>query len=111
MGLISNRYYLDFMTKKKKLQIRTWPSELERLKEEVEFSWDPDLWYTMKMRVDIERGKAIIKGKVWPRDEAEPETWTITATDPNPNLHGSPGLYGDASTTIYFDNVKITRNQ
>ncbi|MCH8980588.1 hypothetical protein IH922_01070, partial [candidate division KSB1 bacterium] len=53
---------------------------------------------------------AMIKGKVWPRDEKEPNDWTITAEDPNPNRHGSPGLYGDAQTTIFFDNVKITQN-
>ncbi len=110
MGLISHRYYLDFMTKKKKLQIRTWPAELERLSAEVPFVWNPELWYTMKMRVDIVDGKAVIKGKVWPRDESEPAAWSITAEDPHPNTHGSPGLYGDTSTNVYFDNVKITEN-
>ncbi len=110
MGLISHRYYLDFMTKKKRLQIRTWPAELERLKVEIPFTWNPEIWYTMIMQVEIKNGKAMIKGKVWPRDEKEPKDWTITAEDPNPNRHGSPGLYGDAQTTIFFDNVKITQN-
>ncbi|MFQ5675854.1 MAG: hypothetical protein ACE5G1_08170 [bacterium] len=111
MGLIANRYYFDFMTKKKRLQLRTWPAELERFSKEVDFTWTPDIWYTMKMRVDIENGKAIVQGKVWPRDQKEPEAWTITAEDPHPNTHGSPGLYGDAPTPIYYDNVKITRSK
>ncbi|MCG8608609.1 PQQ-like beta-propeller repeat protein [bacterium] len=111
MGLIANRYYLDFMTKKKKLQIRTWPAELRRLRVEVPFNWTPDAWYTMKFRVDIEGGKAILKGKVWLRDQNEPSDWTITAEDPLPNTHGSPALYGDSVTNIYFDNVKITANK
>lgn len=111
MGLIANRYYLDFMTKLKRLQIRTWPAELDRLKAEIPFQWNPDLWYTMKLRVDIEGGKALVRGKVWPREEQEPEAWTLTAEDPHPNTHGSPALYGDAQATIYFDNVKITRSK
>lgn len=110
MGVIANRYYFDFMTKKRQLQIRTWPAELERLVQEVPYEWNPDLWYTMKMRVDVADGKAIIKGKIWPRDETEPEAWTITAEDPHPNEVGSPGLYGDSATDIYYDNVKITRS-
>jgi hypothetical protein len=110
MGIIANRYYLDLMGRKQRLQIRSWPAELRMMKQ-MDFQWDPDVWYTMKLRVDIEDGKAIVKGKVWPRVEQEPETWTITAEDPIPNRHGSPGLYGDAVTNIYYDNVKITRSE
>lgn len=110
MGIIANRYYLDFMTKKKRLQVRSWPATLRMMKE-IRFDWDPEAWYTMKLRVDIKDGRAVVKGKVWPRDQQEPETWTITAVDPHPNTHGSPGLYGDAVTPIYFDNVKITRSK
>lgn len=111
MGLIANRYYFDFMTKKKRLQIRTWPAALERLSAEKPFEWNPELWYTMKVTVEYKDGTGIIKGKIWPRDEKEPAEWTLTVEDPLPNMHGSPGLYGDAQTNIYFDNVKITRNK
>ncbi|MFQ5638799.1 MAG: PQQ-binding-like beta-propeller repeat protein [bacterium] len=109
MGLIANRYYFDFMTKKGRLQIRSWPATL-RMMQEVDYDWNPELWYTMKMRVDIEDGKAVVKGKIWPRDEPEPAAWTLTAEDPHPNMHGSPGLYGDAATTIYYDNITITES-
>lgn len=111
MGLIANRYYFDFMTKKKKLQIRAWPAELERLKVEVPFAYNPELWYTMKMRVDIENGQATVKGKIWPRDETEPADWTITAVDALPHTQGAPGLYGDSMADIFFDNVKIYRSK
>ena len=80
------------------------------MKVEIPFTWNPEIWYTMIMQVEIESGTAKIKGKVWPRDEKAPSDWTITAEDPNPNTHGSPGLYGDAQTTIFFDNVKVTQN-
>lgn len=111
MGLIANRYYFDFMTKKKRLQIRTWPAELERFSAEMPYEWNPDLWYTMKMQVEYENGKATIKGKIWPREEKEPEGWTLTAVDEMPNKQGSPALYGDSAASIYFDNVKITRSK
>lgn len=109
-GVVNNRYYLDFQTKKEKLQIRDWPAELRILKE-IDFSWNPESWYTMKMQVDYEGSKAIVKGKVWPRDQQEPGEWTLTVEDPLPNRNGSPAIHGDAVTTIYFDNIKITRSK
>ncbi len=109
-GVINNRYYLDFQTKKQKLQIREWPSELRILKE-VDFAWSPETWYTMKLQVDYAGNKALVKGKVWPRDQQEPNDWTITIEDPMPLRNGSPGIHGDAVTTIYFDNIKITRSK
>ena len=70
----------------------------------------------MKFRVDIESeptdgGRRCCSGKVWPRDEAEPKEWTITARDESPNLNASPGLYGNAKVAeLYLDNVEVTAN-
>jgi hypothetical protein len=111
MGVIANRYYFVFMTKKNRLQLLTWAAELERFSKEVDYEWNPDLWYTMKLQVDVVGSKAIVKGKIWPRDETEPAEWTITAEDALGNNEGSPALYGDSATDIYFDNVKITRSR
>lgn len=110
MGLIANRYYLDMMGKHQRLQVRSWPAELQMMKE-VDFAWEMDTWYTMKMRVDVHSDKALIRGKVWKRGEKEPDGWTIEVEDPLPNRNGSPGLYGWSPTDIYYDNVIITRNQ
>jgi hypothetical protein len=60
-----------------------------------------------------------LRGKVWPRDEAEPAAWTIEVTDPMPYVAGSPGIYAYSTgvtqdspgTEVFFDNVKVTRNQ
>lgn len=73
----------------------------------VPFEWDPDVWYTMKMRVDIEGDRAFVRGKVWKRGDAEPGAWTIEAEDPLPIREGSPGLYGYSPANIYFDNVRV----
>ena len=77
---------------------------------EVEFAWDMDTWYTMKLRVDQMEGKALIRGKVWKRGVSEPAEWTITAEDPNPVTSGAPGLLAYSPASFYFDNVSITKN-
>jgi hypothetical protein len=73
----------------------------------------------MKLRVDIEGSAGKIRGKVWPRDEAESAEWTVELDDPLPNLSGSPGLQGySAGTTdrspgaeIYWDNIVVSLNE
>ena len=56
-------------------------------------------------------GKAVLRGKVWPRGEKEPDKWTIEAVDDVPNLQGSPGLFGQATIAeIYIDNVSVRSN-
>jgi len=107
IGLIANRYTLDLMGLQR-AQIRVWPAELLN-SETIDFNWDPDVWYTMKLRVDTAGGKSIVKGKIWPRAEQEPETWTITMEDPLPNPEGSPGIYGYSPAEIYYDNIKIMK--
>jgi outer membrane protein assembly factor BamB len=109
IGLIANRYTMDLQGALQRLQIRIWGAELLNSKT-IEFKFDPDVWYTMKLRVDQAGGKSIVKGKVWPRAEKEPEAWTITMEDPLPNPEGSPGLYGYSPTEIFYDNVKITKS-
>ena len=106
MGLIANRYTLDMQGRHQRLQIRSWASDL-RMAKTIDFAWETDVWYTMKMMVEIVDDKAIIRGKVWRTGELEPEAWTITAEDPLPNREGSPGIYGYSPADIYYDNLKV----
>ena len=106
MGLIANRYTLDMQGRHQRLQIRSWASDL-RMAKTIDFAWETDVWYTMKMMVEIMDHKAIIRGKVWRTGESEPEAWTITAEDPLPNREGSPGIYGYSPADIYYDNLKV----
>lgn len=106
MGLIANRYTLDMQGRHQRLQIRSWASDL-RMAKTIDFAWKTDVWYTMKMMVEIMDAKAIIRGKVWRTDESEPAEWTITAEDPLPNREGSPGIYGYSPADIYYDNLKV----
>lgn len=107
IGLTANRYTFMIRGNSGKLSIRTWQPHL-RLGAEKKFRSDPDVWYTMKMRVEVADGKATVLGKVWKRGEEEPAEWTMEAVDPHPNETGSPGLYYYATTDCMFDNVKVT---
>ncbi|HKH44088.1 MAG TPA: PQQ-binding-like beta-propeller repeat protein [Thermoanaerobaculia bacterium] len=110
LGLVNSGYHMDLMGNHQKIQIRGWESDL-RLEKSVPFPWDPDVWYTMKFRVDQQGDKALLRGKVWRRGEPEPQEWTITAEDPQPVRQGSPGIYGYSAAEIYYDNLQVTGNQ
>ncbi|MGE5194766.1 MAG: PQQ-binding-like beta-propeller repeat protein [Deltaproteobacteria bacterium] len=119
MGVINQRYTLALENAVEMpdgavpgLQIRSWVSRLElRFAKTIPFAWKHDTWYTMKFQSENKDGKAILRGKVWPRGEAEPAEWTIEAADETPNVSGSPGLFGNASDAeVFVDNVKVTAN-
>jgi hypothetical protein len=78
----------------------------------VPFKWDADAWYSMKLRADNQpNGTTLVRGKVWKTGEAEPAAWTIEKSDPIGHREGSPGLYGDGISEVYFDNLKVYKNQ
>ena len=72
----------------------------------------------MKFRVEAKGDKALILGKVWPRDTPEPDAWTVEVEDPFPHKSGSPGIYAYSSgttsstpgTDAFFDNITVTKN-
>ena len=109
MGLIAHRYTLEMQGNHQRLQVLSWRSDL-RMAKWVKFKWEPNVWYTMKMTVDIADDTAHVKGKVWPQDEPEPEEWTIIVEDSLPNREGSPGIYGYSPAEIYYDNLKVWGN-
>ena len=117
MGLINGGYTMELLSKGTrpglppgpKLQVRSWQAGL-RIATDVEYAWTPGVWYRMKFRVDVEDDTAMIRGKVWPRDETEPADWTITVEDPLPIRQGSAGLSGYSPSSIYFDNITVSEN-
>lgn len=114
MGLTAGGYVLDLMGNSQQLQIRSWATEL-RMAQTIDFPWEPDRWYRMKLRAQIEgsgeNAVAVLQGKVWVRGEDEPDEWTITAKDNSPVLSASPGLYGNAKVAEFaIDNLEVTEN-
>ena len=116
-GLINSRYVLTLLGNHQRLQIHTWPSALPHsLNQTIPFKWSPNTWYRMKLRVDQQPGKAIVRGKVWKAGETEPEAWNVQMEDTLPNTHGNPGLFGHSLVTpykseIYYDNIEVTENR
>lgn len=111
IGLLAQGYCLDLGGAYQQLQIRSWGPQL-RMATTIDFDWVPDRWYTMKFRVSVVEGVAMLHGKVWPREEAEPDQWTIEASDASPNLSGSPGLFGNAKDAeIFLDNIRVDPNE
>ncbi len=109
MGLIANRYTLEMQGNHQRLQVLSWRSDL-RMAKSINLKWEPNVWYTMKMTVELSSDKAVVKGKVWQKDAPEPGDWTITVEDPLPNREGSPGIYGYSPAEIYYDNLKVWKN-
>ena len=109
LGLINSGYTLDMQGNSQRIQVQSWAAEL-RIDERVAFEWQPNVWYTLKLRVDVDQNRALIQGKVWPRDDPEPAGWTVTAEDPEPIRNGSPGLIAYSPIDIYYDNVQVMEN-
>lgn len=111
IGLIAQRYTMDLMGAHQQIQLRTWTPQLDRFSVNLPFEWKADTWYTMKFQAAVEDGKAVLRGKVWKRGDAEPADWMVVGEDDLPNVVGSPGLFGNAKDAeIFYDNLSVTRN-
>lgn len=111
VGLIDGRYQLTIRGLSKKLRLDSWTTSDYRTHTSVDFDPAPDTWYTMKLRVEPDEKVAHVMGKIWKRGEAEPKDWTVEMVDHSPNLHGTPGLYGNCpEAEIFVDNVIVTPN-
>lgn len=110
IGITANRYTFILKGNQYKLSIQSWAPHL-RMAKEIRYRSDPDVWYTMKLRVDVEDDGAHVRGKIWKRGEAEPEEWTLETVDPHPNTQGSPGLYVYALSECNFDNIIVSEKE
>jgi outer membrane protein assembly factor BamB len=111
VGLINQRYVLVLFGNGQKLELHPWQAA-DEMTVRVPFKWDANSWYRMKLRVDPQTdGTALVRGKVWPTGQPEPDAWTIEKRDRIPHLEGSPGLYGDGISELYFDNVAVYPNK
>jgi len=111
LGLLNEHYGLVLFGNGQKLELHPWQAA-DEMTVRVPFAWDADKWYRMKLRVDhLPDGTARVRGKVWPAADAEPAAWTIEKIDKIPHRAGSPGIYADGISDVYFDNVKVYKSQ
>jgi hypothetical protein len=65
----------------------------------------------MKLRVDANGDQGTARGKIWKASDPEPQDWTITLEDPQVVKAGSPGVYGDSVTDLYWDDLTVRTNE
>ncbi len=110
VGIINQRYAIVLKGNDQKLEVS---SNFERLREAVDFKWQPNAWYHLKSRLDIAAdGTGVVRAKAWKRDEPEPAAWTIEVKHKTAHQEGSPGLFGFSpqDMRVYIDNIKVTAN-
>lgn len=110
MGIVANRYSLVLAGQRQELRLLSWEA-LPRIDKSIGVTWKPDVWYRLKLTVEMNGDKAMVRGKWWERDQPEPKEWTVEVEDPKPNDTGSPALYGFAPSPgaeIFYDNLSIT---
>jgi outer membrane protein assembly factor BamB len=111
VGVINQRYAVILKGNAQELEIN---SNLELIRVSVPYKWNAKTWYTIKSRVDVAAdGSGIIRAKVWPKSEAEPDKWMLEVPHKNAHANGSPGLFGFSPTDmrVYIDNVLVTPNK
>jgi len=120
MGIAANRYSFFLQGEPRQLRLVSWGGLLRVDRSEV-MDWSNDVWYTLKMSVQKEGEAAMVRCKIWPRDQVEPQQWTFEVLDRSPNLSGAPGIYArvpagsilsrtEPGSEIYFDNIAVTPN-
>lgn len=126
-GLVNSRYSLvldgkpDARTQKRTIRLTSWEAR-ERINIGVDYDWQPNTWYTLKLAIELKEKSAVLRGKVWKKGDPEPAAWTIEFEDAHPNRNGAAGLYGyipnvldnggktEPGSELYFDNLSITPN-
>jgi outer membrane protein assembly factor BamB len=119
IGISACRYTLLLVGNDQELRLNTWDAQ-KRIEKKIDFPWKPNVWYRMKIMATVVNGKGVVKGKIWPTSEKEPQKWALQIEDPVPNRNGAPVIYGFANGTInaqdpgaeiFYANVKVTPNK
>jgi outer membrane protein assembly factor BamB len=118
LGVVANRYTLKIEGETKGLRLVSWEA-IPRIDKTIGTNWKPNVWYTMKLTVDVKGDKALVRGKFWERGKPEPKDWTVELEDPTPNREGSPALFalstgidaGSPGNEVFFANVSVTPNR
>ena len=110
VGLVNQRYAIVLKGNDQRLEVN---SNLERLRQSVDFKWQPKSWYHLKSRVDLSSdGAGVVRAKAWKKGDPEPDAWTIEVPHQTAHAQGSPGLFGFSpqDMRVYLDNIVVTPN-
>jgi hypothetical protein len=108
VGVINQRYIFALVGNANALQV---VSNYDRFQRSVPFPVEAGKWYRLKTQIDVQDdGSGLVRAKAWPREEPEPEQWTLEEVHSKPHLWGAPGIYAmspQSQKKVYFDNLKI----
>jgi outer membrane protein assembly factor BamB len=121
MAVSANRYTFGLFGETQQLRLNSWDA-VPRIDKSIGYPWKADVWYRLKLTVEVKGDKALVRGKIWERGKEEPEKWTVELEDPMPNREGAPALYANVpigsiggpmkpGSEIFFDNVAVTPNK
>jgi hypothetical protein len=110
VGLINQRYLVTLKYNEQVLEVS---SNHERLKFQVPFKAERNVWYRLKARVDVGAdGAGVIHAKAWKKGEAEPEKWDLDFTHKTAHQNGSPGFFclTPQEQRAWIDNIEVKAN-
>jgi predicted MPP superfamily phosphohydrolase len=70
---------------------------------------EPGRWYRLRARTEVERGRVVVRGRVWPEGEAEPAAWQAWLEDRSPYrlAAGTVGLWAWGEGTAAFRDLRV----
>ena len=70
---------------------------------------EPDRWYRLKVRTEVEPGRVIARARIWPADRPEPPRWQAEAEDRSPTrvTAGTVGLWASGGGTVAYRNLRV----
>jgi hypothetical protein len=110
VGVVNQRYLIFLKGNSQEIEVN---SNQERLKVSAPFRWSPNVWYTLKARVDVAPdGSGVVRGKAWKTGDPEPDAWSIEVPHRTAHRSGSPGLFGFSpqEMRVFIDNIVVTQN-
>ena len=110
IGLINQRYLVTMKFNEQKLEVS---SNQERIKEQAAFAAERNVWYRLKVRVDVAPdGSGVVRAKAWKKAETEPENWNLEYTHKIAHTHGSPGFFclTPQEQRGWIDNLEVKAN-
>ena len=110
VGVVNQRYIVVLKGNSQELEVN---SNQERLKVAVPFRWQPNVWYSLKSRVDLAPdGSGVVRAKAWKKGDPEPAAWTLEVPHKTAHRQGSPGLFAFSpqEMRVFIDNVTVTPN-
>ena len=110
VGLVNQRYLVVIRANAREIEIS---SNLERIKKTEPFTFTPNEWYHLKVKVDTAKdGSGTVRAKAWKKAEAEPAAWTIEFQHKHAHENGSPGIFSLApqEQRAWIDNIVVKPN-